>query len=70
MATLNLAEGWSGQMIYQKERAPVKFIIFIIFGSSPNSLRVKELVFLKCQVIAGARKESHIACNHEASVSS
>jgi hypothetical protein len=42
----------------------------IIFGSSPNSLRVKERVFLKCQVIPGTRKESHLACNHKAAVPS
>ncbi len=29
----------------------------------------KELVFFECSVIPGARKESHLACNHEARVS-
>jgi hypothetical protein len=31
-------------------------------------LRAKELVYSKGQVIPGARKESHIACNHEAPI--
>ena len=38
------------------------------YGSSPNSVRVKELAFSECQVIPGTRKESHIACNHEAHI--
>jgi hypothetical protein len=40
------------------------------FASSPNSLKPKELVFSECPVISWARKESHIACNHEAAIPS
>jgi hypothetical protein len=38
-------------------------------GSSPNYLKGEELVYLKCPVISGARKKSHLACNHEAHIS-
>jgi hypothetical protein len=39
-------------------------------GSSPNSLKAKELVFSEFPVNSWARKKSHLACNHEAPISS
>jgi len=39
------------------------------WGSSPNSLKAKELVFPEFPVISGARKKTHLACNHEAQIS-
>jgi lactoylglutathione lyase len=38
-------------------------------GSSPNSLKTKELVFSEFPVISWARKKSHLACNHETHIS-
>jgi hypothetical protein len=32
-------------------------------------LKDKELVFSECPVISWARKENHLACNHEADIS-
>ena len=39
------------------------------WGSSPNSLKAKEFVFSEFPVISWARKESHLAGNHEAPIS-
>jgi hypothetical protein len=47
---------------------PNSFFPLPVFFSSPNSLKGKELIFSECPVISWARKESHLACNHEADI--